>query len=88
MPLSPQEKEPLKFLGQHLVYGVAAALAFGGAVLVTDLSHIRALIMDSANPVMVLALMFFGLIVTFGSVAMGVGIMSLSNDDEDDRFGL
>lgn len=81
--MTPQEKRPLKFLGQHLIYGVAAALTFGGLVLATDLSHIRTLALDSSHPVRVIALMFFGLIVTFGSVAMGVGIMSLASDDDD-----
>ncbi|OAN48215.1 hypothetical protein A6A04_05385 [Paramagnetospirillum marisnigri] len=81
--MTPQEKEPLKFLGQHLIYGVAAAIAFGLAVLATDLSHIRTMLMETNNPGLVLALMFFGLIVTFGSVAMGVGIMSLASDDDE-----
>ncbi|RAU21631.1 hypothetical protein CU669_11650 [Paramagnetospirillum kuznetsovii] len=80
--MTPQEKEPLKYLGQHLIYGIAAALTFGGLVLATDLSHIRTMIMESATPYQVLALMFFGLIITFGSVAMGVGIMNLARDDD------
>ncbi len=83
--MTPQEKEPLKYLGQHLIYGIAAALTFGGMVLATDLSHIRTMLMDSANPWQVMALMFFGLIVTFGSVAMGVGIMNLARDEDDNR---
>jgi hypothetical protein len=83
--MTPKEKEPLKFLAQHLCYGLAAGATFGGLVLATDLSHIRTMAMESANPGLVIALMFFGLFVTFGSVAMGVGIMSLARDGEDDR---
>ncbi|CAA7611906.1 conserved hypothetical protein [Candidatus Terasakiella magnetica] len=82
--MTPQEKEPLKFLARHLVYGVAAGVTFGIMVLATDLSHIRTMIMESPHAVTVVALMFFGLIVTFGSVAMGVGIMTLPYDDRDD----
>lgn len=82
MPLNPKEKEALKFLGIHLVYGIAAALTFGGAVLATDLSHIRTLALDSAHPVLIIVMMFFGLLITFGSVSMAVGIMSLARDDE------
>ena len=81
--MTPKEKEPLKFLAQHLCYGLAAGGTFGGLVLATDLGHIRTLAMDSPNPVPVLLLLFLGLFVTFGSVAMGVGIMSLAKDDED-----
>lgn len=83
--MTPKEREPLKFLAQHLCYGLAAGATFGGLVLATDLGHIRTLAMDSPNPVPVLLMLFGGLFVTFGSVAMGVGIMSLAKDDEDDR---
>ncbi|KIL99633.1 hypothetical protein CCC_03805 [Paramagnetospirillum magnetotacticum MS-1] len=82
--MTPKEREPLKFLVQHLCYGLAAAATFGGLVLATDLGHIRTLAMDSPNPAPVLILMFLGLFVTFGSVAMGVGIMSLAKDDDRD----
>ncbi len=83
MPLNPKEKEALKFLGTHLIYGVAAALTFGGAVLATDLSHIRTLALDSAHPVLVIVMLFFGLLITFGGVSMAVGVMSLAGDDDE-----
>jgi hypothetical protein len=82
MPLNSKEKEALKFLGLHLFYGLAAAATFGAMVLATDLSHIRTLALDSAHPVLILALMFCGLFVTFGGLGMAAGIMSLAQDDE------
>ncbi len=82
MPLNKKEKEALTFLGVHLVYGIVAALTFGSAVLATDLSHIRTLALASANPVLVIFMMYWGLIVTFGGVSMAVGVMSLASDDE------
>jgi hypothetical protein len=33
-----------------------------------------------------MVLFFFGLCVTFGSVGMGVGIMTLARDDESDPY--
>ena len=75
----------LKFLGLHLACGVAAALVFGGAILFSDLSHIRTLALESQHPVLIIGMMFFGLIVTFGSVAMGVGIMGLGDFSESNR---
>jgi len=75
----------LKFLGLHLACGIAAALIFGSAILVSDLSHIRTLALESSHPVLVLVLMFFGLMVTFGSLAMGVGIMGLGDFSESNR---
>ncbi len=82
--MTPTEKKPLKFLALHLFYGVVAAITFGLLVLATDHSHIRTMLMEASNPLPVLALMFFGLIITFGSVAMGVGIMSLTGESEDE----
>ncbi|CAA7620072.1 hypothetical protein [Magnetospirillum sp. UT-4] len=85
MPLNHKEKEALRFLGVHLVYGLAAGLTFGLAVLYTNLGNLRTLALDSAQPVLVLVLFFFGLFVTFGSIGMGVGVMSLAKDDERER---
>lgn len=84
MALNAKEREVLRFLGVHLVYGLAAALTFGIAVLATNLGNLRTLLMESSNPGTVMVLFFFGLFVTFGSVGMGVGIMSMASDDESD----
>ena len=71
-------------LAQHLVCGVIAGVVFGILVLATDLGHIRTLLEGSSERLSTTVLMFFGLAVTFGSVAMGVGIMSLGRDDDAD----
>lgn len=84
MALNKKEREVLRFLGVHLIYGLAAGVTFGVAVLLTNLGNLRTLALESAHPTMVLALFFFGLFVTFGSVGMGVGIMSMASDDEQD----
>ena len=78
-------KEMLRFLGLHLVTGLAAALVFGSAILVSDLGHIRTLALDSSHPVLILVLLFFGLMITFGSAAMGVGIMGMGDFAESNR---
>lgn len=82
--LNDKEREALRYLGCHLIYGLAAALTFGTAVLMINLGNLRTLAFESAHPVAVLTLFFFGLCVTFGSVGMGVGIMTLARDDESD----
>jgi len=82
--LNKKEREALRFLAAHLVYGLAAAFTFGIAVLMTNLGNLRTLMLESSNPVTVMVLFFFGLCVTFGSVGMGVGVMSLASDDESD----
>lgn len=84
MALNKKEHQLLRYLGTHLVYGLAGALTFGIAVLATNLGNLRTLALESSHPTTVLVLFFFGLCVTFGSVGMGVGIMSLARDDESD----
>ncbi len=84
--MADDAKVMLKFLGLHLACGVAAALIFGTALLVSDLSHIRTLALESTHPVLILVLMYFGLMVTFGSLAMGVGIMGLGDFSESNRY--
>lgn len=84
MRLNSKEKEALLFLGTHLIYGLAAGLTFGVAVLATNLGNLRTLAFESNHTALVLTLFFFGLFVTFGSVGMGVGVMSLAHDDQDD----
>lgn len=83
MPISAKEKEALRFLAIHLLYGLAAALTFGAAILVSDLSHIRTLAFESGHPVIVLLMMFTGLFVTFGGVSMAVGIMGLARHGDE-----
>lgn len=85
MPLNSKEREALRFLGVHLVYGLAAAFTFGIAVLSINLGNLRTLIFESSHPFIVTAMFFVALCITFGSVGMGVGIMSLASDDESDR---
>lgn len=86
MPLHSKEKQALKFLATHLCYGLAAGATFGIMVLATNMGNIWTLARESNHTVTVIALFFFGLFVTFGSVGMGVGIMSLDRDDENGDF--
>lgn len=80
--MNAKEKEALKFLGKHLLTGLVAGATFGIALLYTNMGNLWTLTTESRDPVLVLALLFFGLFVTFGSVGMAVGVMSLARDDE------
>lgn len=85
MALNAMEKEALKFLGTHLLCGLAAGLTFGLAALYTNLGNLRTLALASSQPALAIFLLFFGLFITFGSLGMGVGIMSLGWDDGEDE---
>lgn len=81
MGLQRHERIFLGFLLRHLLIGVAGALAFGLALLGLNLFDLRTLILGSDQPVLFAGLLFFGLFVTFGSVAMGIGVMTIGEDD-------
>ncbi len=81
MALRRNEKEALGFLGKHLVYGATGGFVFGGTILALDMANLRTLMLNSDNPALAIGLLFFGLFVTFGSAGMGVGVMSLAEDD-------
>ncbi|MCF8480465.1 MAG: hypothetical protein K9H25_08545 [Rhodospirillum sp.] len=80
MSLLPYERHALRFMLGHLAVGTAGALVFGGLLLYLDIGSIRTMLMASREWYIFGGLLFFGLIVTFGGVAMGIGVMSLGED--------
>ncbi|WP_413205608.1 hypothetical protein [Rhodospirillum sp. A1_3_36] len=80
MPLKPYEIRALRFMLGHLAVGVLGAFVFGGLLLYLDVGSIRTLIMASREWYIYGGLLFFGLIVTFGGVAMAIGVMGLGED--------
>ena len=79
--LQPHERHFIRFLLRHLVYGATGGFVFGGALLAQDFANIRTMAFASDEPFLSLFLLFFGLFVTFGSIGMGVGIMTIPHRD-------
>ena len=79
--LQPHERHFIGFLLRHLVYGVTGGFVFGAALLAQDFANLRTLVFASEEPFLALFLLFFGLFVTFGSIGMGVGIMTIPHRD-------
>lgn len=79
--LKPHERHAILFMLRHLIYGVVGGFSFGIMLLVLDIGGLRSLIFNSNDTGLALFLLFFGLFITFGSVGMGVGIMTIGNDD-------
>ncbi len=71
----------IRLLVHHLLYGTFGAVLFSVLLLYFDIAHLWTLALGSGQPVLVIALLFFGLFVTFGSIAMGIGIMTLKEND-------
>lgn len=77
----PPPRKPLPqlivFLLRHLAVGAGAGVLLGVLCLAVDLAGLRVLLLGPGGGPLAVALFFFGLIVTFGSVAMGAAVMGL-----------
>ena len=81
-------RQPLiRLLAVNLAGGVAAALLMLGGLLTLNPGNLRGLIFADETPGAALGLLLFGLVVTFGSVAMGTAIMTLGKEREQRRGG-
>lgn len=78
--MKPFERQALLFLLRHLMGGLAGAAVVAGGLIAFDVANLRTLLLDSPDGWLGLGLLLFGLVVTLGSVAMGVGVMSLAED--------
>jgi len=81
--LTKAEKEPILFLLKHCLIGLISGLCFGVLMLAFDVGGLRTLAFQSPDTILILTLLFFGLFVTFGSIAMGAGIMGLGNHGDE-----
>lgn len=83
--MKPYERQALLFLLRHLLNGVAAAVVVEAGLIGFDVDHLGTLIHHSDSGLLVMVMLLIALIITFGSVAMGAGIMSLARYDDDER---
>jgi len=75
-------RQPLfRLLAVNLAIGEFAAVLLVGGLLAINLGRIRDLILQDDSPVLALGVLLSGLLITFGSAAMGAGIMLLGQDD-------
>lgn len=83
--LQPHEVRFLRFLGGHLAVGVGAAAALVTLLLAFDMFALRSMLTHQEQGWLGILLLFAGLSVTFGSVAMGIGVMTQARYDDDER---
>ncbi|MCT4656259.1 MAG: hypothetical protein N4A65_10650 [Cohaesibacter sp.] len=78
-------KNPLiRLLAINWLIGLFTTLLICGGILFTNAAGMQDLILNSENPLVPLALLFFGLLITICSVAMGAAVMSLPREDLGD----
>lgn len=79
--MQPHEKRAVFFLLRHLASGAAGAVVLGIGLLALDVANLATLMRSSDHGPVAAVMLFAGLILTFGSVAMGIGVMALNEDD-------
>jgi hypothetical protein len=84
----PLDNPLLRLLFWNWIAGAIAAVTLLGGLLVTNAMHLRDLIFSSDNPVVPIAMLMFGFLITMCSVAMGTAIMNSGSDDDDRNGGL
>jgi hypothetical protein len=76
-----QSPSLLRFLALHLAIGATVAVLVVTALILTDAHALGRLIMQDRDPVVAIAMLMIGFIITLGSAAMGAAIMGLPSGD-------
>jgi len=80
----PLMQEPLiRLLAGNFAAGTALAMLMFGGLLALDPQHLRELIFADQSAAAAIALLLSGLVITFGSAAMGGAIMLLGTSRKD-----
>ena len=74
----------IRLLAVNWLIGLFATILVFSGLLVTNAAGLQELIARSEEPMVPLALLFFGLLITICSVAMGMAVMTLPWDDTHD----
>ena len=75
----------LRFLATHCLIGIGAGWAFLAGFLAFDIGGVASLVFASPFPALPLGMLMFGVAITFGGVAMGAGVMMLTDGDGNGR---
>jgi hypothetical protein len=78
----PPDRRLLVFLAENAVIGVLAAVVVTYVIVKTDAFGIASLAASANHGWLALLLLFFGLAVTFASLAMGTAIFLLPKDED------
>ncbi len=70
----------IRFLGLHLATGVAIGVIVASLMIWSNLSGLKDLIVEAHEPFIAIFLLYAFNALTFGSVSMGIGIMTLPYD--------
>lgn len=78
------ERHVIGFLLKHCGAGCLGGLVLGWLIVRFDVAGLGTMIATSPDKYLALGMLFFGLFITFGSIAMAVGIMSMGEERDSD----
>jgi hypothetical protein len=70
----------IRFLGLHLATGLAIGVIVASLMIMSNLAGLKDLLDEAQDPFVAIFLLYAFNALTFGSVAMGIGIMTLPYD--------
>jgi hypothetical protein len=77
--------ERIRFIPRHAAIGAVIAFAFVAMLLGFNLANLRHLVLNSADGVLAVVMLYIFCTITFGSAQIGYRIMTLSDDDKGDQ---
>nr|WP_294544636.1 hypothetical protein [uncultured Rhodopila sp.] len=72
----------LRYVLPHLLAGCLAGVVASVGIVATDIGSLRELVLNTQGGWIAFALLTFGLVVTFGSIAMGGAIMAIGGGED------
>lgn len=73
------------YLMRHAALGLAAAVSFVALLVGFDIANLGTLMRSSPDGLLAVAVLTFGVSVTFCSVQMGIAVMLLDDNDDEPR---
>ena len=80
----PVHRDVVGFLIKHLLAGSVGGILLACLILWHDVAGLASMIFASPVNLVALCMLFFGLFVTFGSVAIAVAVMGLGEERDSD----
>jgi len=70
----------IRFLGLHMAKGVAIGVIVASLMIMSNLAGLKDLLVEAQEPFVAIFLLYAFNALTFGSVSMGIGVMTLPYD--------
>lgn len=67
----------VRFLAVHMAFGLFVGIAFASVLILTNAAGLNDLLAGDTSPMLPMFVFYFMFALTFASVAMGIGVMTM-----------